>query len=151
MGSIFRWLRQPVEASLYAGETLRIFIISFIPQCTFQILQRFLWCQGILNPIVLITFIIACFHPILLYFSLQYFGFIGFAYAITLSICLLCLISVLYIVIWHPQHRYTWTGFDFKEAIQCERLVDFMKIAVPGFLQMSEWWFWEVVCFLWVL
>lgn len=42
----------------------------------------------------------------------------------------------------------TWPGFRCREVLKPAQTWEFLKLAFPGVLSMSEWCFWEATCFI---
>jgi MATE family multidrug resistance protein len=87
------------------------------------------------------------FHPALLAALLAGgFGFDSVALATCCSMWLLALLTLLYIRWWRPHNPRTWRGFDLRRTLERDGMASFLRLAIPGIAQMSEWWAWEVTC-----
>lgn len=78
MGDILLFFHQPKEAALKAGIFCQLYIFMLPAYSGFEIVRRFLSCQEIVQPILIIGLIVCgVFHPLLLYlsFSLDIFHF----------------------------------------------------------------------------
>merc|ERR1711920_729280 len=48
-------------------------------------------------------------------------------------------------------HKETWPGFDFKflkESLDWKECKTYVKLGIGGVLSLSEWWCWEILCFI---
>jgi len=53
-----------------------------------------------------------------------------------------------YVVWFQPHHPASWPGWQcWGEVWEAEAVMDYLKLGGPGILAMTEWWFWEFLCF----
>ena len=74
-------------------------------------------------------------------------GFDGVGLSLCASQWACPLITFLVIRWFSPHNPATWAGFDCGAALAPGRVLEFLRLGLPGILTMSEWWFWEVTCF----
>jgi MATE family multidrug resistance protein len=151
METILLFLNQPAGASALAGQFLRVFCFGLPPLVCFEVSRRFLGCQNITWPFCVITGVTALgAHPFFLWFFITYcgFGFIGTPMAIVSSQWWMLLLTIAYIYFWQPHNPATWTGFSSRQALEWRGVCRFLQLGLPGVLSMSEWWYWEVLCFM---
>jgi MATE family multidrug resistance protein len=71
-------------------------------------------------------------------------GYRGAAIATAITYTSLPILLIIYIV--YFSNSNAWGGFDLKEALNIRLLAQFMRLGVPGVLQIcSEWWCFEIV------
>ena len=58
------------------------------------------------------------------------------------------IMTIIYIKFKKPHNLETWNGINVKLALNKREVKDYLKLGIPGIITMSEWWFWEVTCFL---
>jgi len=149
---IFDKLGQDPEASHLASEWIRIYLFGVPAMLLFRVIQSFLNSQRIVWPLVYSS-LAACYlvHPILLKVCVAQFGFVGSSLAICLTQYVM--IFILLLIMWFkPAHeKKSWPGLTkiyFLEAISPRPMVAFLSLSLGGVLSLSEWWFWETVCFI---
>ena len=114
----------------------------------FEAQKRFLTSQSVVWPLAGVAVVVAALQPLFLLLFVQYLnlGFDGVGVALCASQWVCPLLTWLYIRCFRPHNPATWAGFDLK-AVKAGRIVEFLRLGLPGILTMSEWWFWEVTCF----
>jgi len=150
--AIFVNLGQDAVVSLMASIWLRFYCLGVPFVLIFRIIQRFLAAQHIVLP-MLYSAAVGCFliHPLLLRFIIPTLGFVGSSLAIVLTQCIQVLLVLLYLKLSPIHHPSSWPGLSwpfFLEAIQPEPMMQFFKLSLGGVMSMTEWWFWECVCFM---
>jgi len=152
MDRIFHDLGQDPIAADLAANWLRIYILGVPFVLFFRTLQRFLACQHIVWP-MLCSAVIGCFliHPLLLRLFVPSFGFDGSGFAIVLTQMMQAMLVLVYIH-WKPSYKAeSWPGLSLSaisEAVSLSPMVTFISLSSGGLLSMSEWYFWEAICFL---
>jgi multidrug resistance protein, MATE family len=152
MDSIFYALGQDPTAAELATNWLRIYVLGVPFVLLLRITQRFLACQHIVWPMVCGA-VVGCFliHPFLLRLFVPSFGLEGSGLAIVLT-QMTQTILVFLCLRWRPPHKAdAWPGLSMstiQEAVKLDPMVAFFKLSSGGLLSMSEWFFWEAVCFL---
>jgi MATE family multidrug resistance protein len=149
---IFVRLGQDVEAAYLASEWIRVYVWSVPFVVLFRVNQRFLACQNIVFPCVfgaaLGSFVI---HPFVLKWAVEHYGFMGSGWAIVVTQALQYLFAVGYMIATGSYAKSTWPGLSISlisEAIDPRGLAEYAKLSVGGVFALSEWWFWEAICFL---
>jgi MATE family multidrug resistance protein len=99
-------------------------------------------------PVSVVTLIVAVLHPIWSYLLVMYlgFGFIGAAYAVSLSKGLEFLLLVGYL-----QCSGVLADNNFRWSAKCLDIngwIPYLQYGLPNLLMMSEWWASEVVIFM---
>jgi len=149
----------PATAKL-AAEWLRVYMLSLPPLILFNVIQRVLNCQEIVLPLVGIAAFLAVFiHPLLLYFLVHSHGLVGSAIAFCITNVAQVSLAFLYMIKFKPHHPDTFRAethlswltrankVSFEATFNVNAMKEFLKLGAGGILTMSEWVFWEVVCF----
>lgn len=98
---------------------------------------------------VLFFVVASVLHPLLLYFGLQsVLEFGACAWTNVITNWIMAVFAVGYIVVCKPMEPGTWPSFQLRAALEPSQVLCFLRLALPGVLSMSEWWFWEATCFL---
>jgi MATE family multidrug resistance protein len=149
---IFDALGQDPVASRLASKWLRTYFVGVPFVLLFRVIQRFLACQQIVLPIAYAG-LVGCFlvHPLLLRCVIPAFGFLASAGAIVTTQFVQAMLVVVYLWIRPVYHIDTWKGISvevIQQAVEPKPMIKFFKLSLGGVVSLSEWWFWEVVCFL---
>eukprot|EP00494_Astrolonche_serrata_P003742 UN03750 len=67
---VLRLLKEPSRSSELASTALLFYIIAAVPYICYIVMQRFLWVQGIVMPVAIVTVLVAFVHPAFLYIFL---------------------------------------------------------------------------------
>jgi MATE family multidrug resistance protein len=144
-------LGQPEDVSALAAEYLKIYFYAF-PGMVFQeLIKSFLVAQecSVTYLSVLFGIVGVAVHPVLLYYGLKSpLGFMSCAWTNVLTNWLMAGSAIAYITVRRPMKPGTWQGFHFRDALKGTQVWQFLKLAIPGVLSMSEWCFWEATCFI---
>ena len=146
---IFRALGMAPESAQYGGEYLQVFVFATLLLFAYETVRRFLACQHILWPVVWCTYFGLFVQVSLLGVFLRGFGF-GFISVAWAHVCgnAVALVSLLtYVCVAQPHHPETWPGLR-ASAFRWGPVWEYLKLAVPGFLAFSEWWYWEITTFM---
>jgi Na+-driven multidrug efflux pump len=153
---------------------LRYYTMSVPALLLFNILQRFLSCQNVVFPLVLIssisTFIV---HPLMLHFAVDVttifvdcdyldsscvaegvhrsMEMTAISHTVTNWSCLL--LMVLYLLVFKSSYdKSTWTGINAdsltRALLDFDALKKYVALSIAGVLCLSEWLFWEYIAFL---
>jgi len=147
MELLLRLLGQDPDVSQLAGEYMLIFIPGAIGFFIYVILSKYIQNQNIVIPNVIIGLIANGVNVILHYVFLYQldWGTAGSAISQSVSYILMCVLTLLYIVIFH-KYTETWDGWT-TECLQ--DWGTFARLAVPGMLMVCmEWWGFEIGVFL---
>jgi len=149
---IFDALGQDEYASHLASEWIKVYLIGVPGMLLFRVVQSFLNSQHKVMPLVYAS-VFACFvfHPLMLNYLIPKVGFLGSGLAISLTQYAMC--SVLLLYLWfNPVYKEeTWPGISkpfVMESLSPRPMLTFLSLSMGGVLSLSEWWFWETVCFI---
>jgi len=90
-------------------------------------------------------------HPLLLRWAVPRYGFVGSGVAVSLSQTVQCAAVLAYLRFFRPHDPETWPGMTrevLRESLGLRPMIRYVKLGFGGVLSMTEWWFWEVVCFI---
>ncbi|CAL49970.1 Multi antimicrobial extrusion protein [Ostreococcus tauri] len=116
--------------------------------------QGYLQAIGTTRPQAYAGVLATLAHPLwCVIFSKLGFGFVGPAYATSVSTSIVLALNVAYIaarrrVGWFRERDEQtalrrdacWSGFSAKEMFDVDGLVKFFRLGIPGVLLMAEWW-----------
>mmetsp|Transcript_5325 Transcript_5325/g.10148 ORF Transcript_5325/g.10148 Transcript_5325/m.10148 type:complete len:500 (-) Transcript_5325:2299-3798(-) len=150
--SILTTLGQDEQSSALASQWIKVYILSVPALLSFRVTQRFLACQNIVMPCVFGS-VISCFllHPFILKWAIENFGFIGSSWAIVITQSIQFFLCISFTVLTGTYEKETWPGLTFPiiaEALRFDQLARYAKLSFGGILSLSEWWFWESICFI---
>mgnify|MGYP005680680015 CR=1 FL=1 len=147
---IFDSMGQDKNASHLASVWIRIYIIGVPSALLFRVVQSFLNAQHHVYPMVFASVLCAYFvHPILLKFLIPYMGINGSALAISLTQWIMIGLLFLYLHFKPVERPETWPKLStISDALRRKPMLDFVSLSLGGVLSLSEWWFWECVCFI---
>lgn len=144
----------------------------------FRVLQRFLACQNIVLPCVVGSFVGSLLiHPWMVKFWMERYGFLGSAYSIGVTQLITLVLTFGYVGYTKSYVKDTWNVYGcfkgtstkhnpplspsgtttttttfldmFQEAMfHKEELKSFIKLSLGGIFSLSEWWYWECLCFI---
>ena len=140
--------QDPLAASL-ASSWVKIYLCGIPPVLLFRIIQRFLSCQNIVMPCAYSAALGLFILPLLLKI---FVGFGGSALALISTQWLQLFLTL--IILKYSTSSYnkeTWPGLNYsylKEALNWEEIKAYGELGIGGVLGLSEWWFWEVICFI---
>ncbi|CAE6952328.1 unnamed protein product [Symbiodinium sp. CCMP2592] len=141
--------QEPFVAS-YAARYLQIFRFSIIPLALFEVSRRFALSQGVAWPFTAATLASNAFVAFAATPMLRLWGFDGSALLNLAAVSVQAVTGLAYMAIRKPgEATQAFPGLfrGLGEAAAKDGLCQFLKLAVPGVLSMTEWWFWEVTCF----
>jgi MATE family multidrug resistance protein len=150
METVLPWLGQDVVASQLAADWIRVYLVGLPPTVLFRVLQRFLVAQRQPWPPVYAA-ALPCFglQPILVPVLVHRFGFLGSALAIVITQWAVTILLLLYLYLWPVHHPESWpTRESVHQAWKPRSLRRFWNLSLGGVLSLSEWWFWETMCFV---
>jgi len=142
-------------AAHWAGAWIRIYVWGVPPLILFRVTQRYLACQNIVLP-CLYAAAIGCFcHPIVLRYAVHRYGFLGSAGAVALTQYVQTLGAFYFIWVMKVHEARTWPCWPGSgssrsfvlEALRWEGLRSYARLSLGGILALTEWWFWETLCF----
>jgi Na+-driven multidrug efflux pump len=145
-------LGQDPIASKLAASWIRVYLLGVPATLLLRTLQRFLVAQSLPWPPVYATTIPSLvIFPVLLRFLVTRMGFLGSAAAIAIVQWLMLLILLAYLRLRPVYKKETWPGLSwpfFCEVVRPKKLKEFVSLSLGGVLSLSEWWFWETMCFV---
>ena len=153
MNWIFDKLGQDPDVASLAASWLNIYVVGVPFVLLFRVLQRFLSCQHVVWPLVYGAVVGCIFiQPFLMKWLVGSKGLLGSAIAIVLTQIIQSAFVMAYLKL-RPVHKAeTWQNHcnleTLRESLQCRPVLEFMRLSTGGVLSMTEWWFWEAVCFL---
>lgn len=141
-------LGQPREVAAIAASFLKSMLPALPVQTVFETAKRFLYAQGITWPPVLA----ACsgVGGLLLWLGplVEARGFHGATLALLLAHTTMLVVLLLYMRLLAPHEPATWPGLQPKLLVRDPKAMwVFIKTSVAGLVALSEWLFWEFVCF----
>jgi len=145
---------QDADASGMACRWVRWYCLGVPSVVLFRVLQRFLACQGVVVP-CMYGAAIGCLivHPVLLKCLLPALGFDGSALAIAITQSVQTIAAIGFTLglkgsyvpeTWPICH---WTTLR-SAVLDTESLFEYVRLSLGGVLSLSEWWFWETICFI---
>ncbi|ETV97143.1 hypothetical protein H310_09945 [Aphanomyces invadans] len=144
--------QDPVVAAL-AGTYSRVAVWCLPGVFLYELLKKILQAQNIVNPMAYIAVISNVVYGALGYFLCYHteLGFLGAAYARSISNTLLPIFAVAYLK-WNPVYKLWWpadhsVSSQWKAALA--HVPEFFALGIPGMLMMlMEWWAFEVCAVL---
>ena len=143
-------LGQDAQVSQWAHDFYMVYALSFPFYSLYTIAWKFLSAQHILTPLVVCTLLSTLMVlPLCLEFFVQWFGFLGAAWAITVFYMVESLSVVAWVCLARPHHPDTWPGVTaWPEAMEWEPFGAFCHLGMGGVLTALEWVYWEAVALL---
>jgi len=149
--SILTFLGQDTIAAELASNWVRIYICGVPSVLLFRVIQRFLACQNIVVPCAYAAALGLILQPLLLRWFMRRFSYIGSALALVCTQWLQLFFSVLIINFTKSFTKETWPELNlnyFEQAVSWKGMYSYGKLGMGGVLSLSEWWFWEIICFI---
>ena len=141
-------LGQTAEVARVASRFLRGMLPVLPIQVVFEAAKRFLFAQGILWPSVLSALLGVAVHAAAVGPLVASYGFDGAVYSLLLAHGSLTAALLLYVRLRAPHAEGTWPGIAPRLLLADPRAMRaFCRTALHGLLTVSEWVFWEVICF----
>ena len=152
MDGIFEYIGQDKYASYLASQWIRVYLIGVPAMLLFRVIQSFLNAQNKVWPMVYASvFASYIVQPTLLKVFVPTFGLNGSAFAIDLTQYVMVGVLLAYINFQKPHIQETWPGIsrDFVlKAIDQKSMIEFICLSLGGVMSLSEWWMWEITCFI---
>jgi len=148
---ILLFLGQDPTAARLASSWIKIYLMGVPSIVTFRVLQRFLASQNIVLPCAFAAVVGLVLQPFLLNYMMQHFGYSGSAFALVGTQWLQVIFSFVIVNVTQSYLKETWPGIDIyflKEAINWKGIYNYGKLGIGGVFSLSEWWFWEIICFI---
>lgn len=153
MEPFFDILGQDPTASHLAVEWIRAFLLGVPALAGFKVIQSFLNSQHRPWPMAVSSIVACLLLPVWLHVFIPTFAERGSALAIALSQWVMLLIMLLYLK-WNYPRSYepsSWNGINLQtvqKAIRPTPLKEYLSLSLGGVVSLSEWWFWEITCFV---
>lgn len=146
--SILVFLEQPEESVELASSFLRIVSFNLPSEILYNVIRRFLWCQDIVAPFMVIGVLVLLCHVVYLRLFINFFQmqFAGAAMAHVASSYTQLIFVAVYFKCYTHYNPVTWSGLSWVEALNWDRVKRCLVLGIPGILSNNEWWYWEVVC-----
>eukprot|EP00039_Didymoeca_costata_P011348 m.158896 g.158896 ORF g.158896 m.158896 type:complete len:476 (+) comp15141_c0_seq12:316-1743(+) len=165
MSYILTLLGQPEEVCVLAGEFLRIYCLGVPATIYVESTRRFLQCQNIVKPFVWVMAISALImQPMYLIIFVKHMsmGVSGVATAVVLCSWTQAILTTLHVFCNQPDNpgalwiacfdgkhdQLTLPPLDMNKILDKKEVLQFLRLALPGVLGMSEWWLWELLAFM---
>mmetsp|Transcript_10009 Transcript_10009/g.19245 ORF Transcript_10009/g.19245 Transcript_10009/m.19245 type:complete len:522 (-) Transcript_10009:369-1934(-) len=150
---MLEFLGQDEQPARLAAAWVRWYLWSVPATLVLRTLQRFLVAQSLPWPPVYATTVPAfVIFPFLVRVLVAHMGFLGSAVAIAITQWLMVLSLLLYLRIRPVYKAETWPAtIDLSfigECVQCDKMMEFASLSLGGVMGLSEWWFWETMCFV---
>lgn len=150
--NVFDALGQDEEVGMLAAKWIHVYAWSVPPLILFRVTQRWLASQNIVFPCMfgaaIGSFLV---HPIILKYAISRYGFYGSGWAISITQSVQYLLCLAYIYFSGEYIPQTWPGLNLstmRDALNIKGLQTYLKLSFGGIFALSEWWFWEAICFL---
>ena len=145
-------LGQDPAASQLAQQWIRWYFLGVPPNVVYRVAMRVLLAQHQPWPHVY-TSVVPCLllHPLVLRVLVPRYGLPGSAMALAFTQWSMGILLALYLYLHKPYHPETWPGLSLRliqEACRREPLRKFVSLSLGGVFSLSEWWFWEIMCFI---
>ena len=146
--SLLQYIGQPEDAANLAASFLKYYILAVPAYLAYEVCRRFLIVQNTVNPFMAIGGATALvIHPVCLSILVPAIGFTGAPLAHVISAWLQLGICCLYMLWAAPHAEQSWPGWQCAEVCQPRAVYAYLALGLPGILSMTEWWFWEFLCF----
>ena len=141
-------LGQPAMAARLATSFLHTLIPALPFNAVFEAARRFLYAQNVAQPPLYAALVGLVLHPFWLEALIGAFGFIGGPLAMLTTYATMC-IGLLVLCTWRKPHANgTWPGIRLGRLLSDRRACwKFFGLALAALSSLSEWVFWEFVCF----
>lgn len=155
--SLFWWnaeavllgLGQPPHAASLAAAFLRG-LLPVLPVFTaLEALRRFLYAQEVTWPPLVASVIGVAGHACWVGPCVDALGYAGGAVSLLLTFSTMLAVLVAVVIVRRPHDPETWPGLNSALLWSDVRAwTSFIKLSFAAMLALSEWVFWELVCFL---
>lgn len=149
--SILTLLGQDTIAAELASNWVRVYLWGVPSVLLFRVIQRFLACQSIVVPCAYAAILGLMIQPLLLICFMRSFSYSGSALALVCTQWLQLLFSFWIVNFTKSFTKETWPQFNMnfiEQAVNWKGMYSYGKLGMGGVLSLSEWWFWEVICFI---
>ncbi|GBG26756.1 Multidrug and toxin extrusion protein 1 [Hondaea fermentalgiana] len=155
MDKILVFLGQPEESAALAKEFLDIYAFAYPALVFCECALRFYRAQNVTLPFVWLYVFVLCMHPVYVHLFAEVFEF-GFQGAPMAHVASMNTLALLIFILFRfgKQHHPETFPASFDVEFWRKALLDkkgawlVVQLGIPGIMSNSEWWFWEVVCFI---
>lgn len=147
-------LGQDPAASSKAATWIQVYLFGLPANLLFRTIQRFCAAQhrpwspvsaSVFPSLVMFRFLVRrCVHS---------FGVTGSAIAIVTCQWMMCFMLLIHLRLSRgtAYEPASWPGLSVqfvKESLEIKPLLQFLHLSIGGVAALSEWWFWECMCFV---
>ena len=145
---ILRALGQPEPVVALAAQFLRSMLPVLPIQVCFEATKRFLYAQAVMWPPALAATLATLAHLCWLGPLVESLGFAGAPVALLCAHATMLSLLLAYIVLRRPHHPDTWPGLRPRRLWRDRASMGrFFRTSMYGLISLSEWVFWEAICF----
>lgn len=143
-------LGQPAEAARLAALFLSVLLPALPVMAVFEAARRFLYAQDVRGPPLVAAALGLLLHPLWMeaFIVRLRLGYVGGPLAMLVTHCVMLGALLAILAYRAPYAPKSWPGLSprrlFRDRRACGR---FISLAVAGWFALSEWVFWEAVCF----
>jgi len=145
--SILITLNQPETATIAAYHFLSIYVFGFPALIYNATVQRFYQAQNVATPLLVLSCVSLILHPLLVQICVDAYGYDGAPVAHVLSLYVAAFLTTGLLACTKNHHSETLPSDIHFSSLTWVSFKPVFRLAVPGVFSMSEWWFWELVCF----
>mmetsp|Transcript_14267 Transcript_14267/g.27697 ORF Transcript_14267/g.27697 Transcript_14267/m.27697 type:complete len:544 (-) Transcript_14267:484-2115(-) len=149
------FLGQPEESARLAQEFLSIYAFGYPALVFNECALRFYRAQNVTVPFIFIYLAVLFLHPVYVHLFAEEmgYGFNGLPMAHVASMTTLSLLIILLFLYGDQHHPLTFPQamtFEFWRKVLFDKSGAWLvlRLGLPGIMSNSEWWFWELVCFV---
>lgn len=153
MEPFFLVLGQDPTAATLAAQWIQVFLLGVPALLGFKILQSFLNAQHRPWPLAISSILATCVLPLWIWYMVPTWHERGSALAIAVSQWVMVGILLIQLRLTYP-HSYvpeSWPGITkatLMKALDPRPMKEYMGLSLGGVVSLSEWWFWEINCFV---
>ena len=143
-----RALGQPPAAARLASQFLQLSIPAIAASACFEAARKFLYAQDVLAPPLYAALTGLLLLPLWQALLVRAFGFAGGVLAMVATHVTMCTVLLAHCAIFRPFLPATWPGWSLRRLLRDRRAAcKFVGLSAAALLSLSEWLFWEFVCF----
>jgi Na+-driven multidrug efflux pump len=149
MESVLLAFGEDPEASHYAHQWYRVYVLSLPFYVLYMVTWKFLSAQNVMLPLVLAS-VVSCavVLPLALDLLTRWLGFVGSAVAIVLFQFSQACVAVGYVAARRPHRPGTWPGLAgavWRDVFHWEPFKVYFFLGLGGIIAASEWIYWETL------
>lgn len=141
-------LGQPANAARLATTFVHALIPALPISAIFEASRKFLYAQDVSRPPLYAALFALVLHPLWLELLCRAFGFVGGPLALLVTHSTMC-VGLISLCAWRKPHKPgTWPGIRLRRLVSDRRAcIRFLTLSLAALGSLSEWIFWEFVCF----